>query len=455
MGPVGGYNMSALFFLLLNLASSLILMRELFSSRRVILFAALLASLSSYLFLKLDMGFLQKLCVFWMPLYLWALLRLWRTRRTRYAPLAALFLLLTQFSYPPYALFLALGTVPLSVATLFSSRRDFLWMFGRLSLMAGIVVAVSVLLYSVMGYLVISEGQLHALLPDAVKVEGGLIDVFNPFFFNPYRGPGFPADIRIGLSLLAVGFGVVAVVRGPGLARVAFAAVLLFLLFGAGRLAQQGGPHHAPDSLVPILSSINLPFRLLAIASLFAAIAAGYGLQSLGAALGRRSREVLLSVAPLLVLLELGLVYGSVFPPELSKLELPRAIEELTPEVTSGVLYLPETPMDRRLINLYGFYASLQNLPMVNRYYSRDLYHGTLESPGRGATTEEWGRYLNLLADLGVRRVVMVVSGPPQCPTCRGESKTILARVRPLCAQVDSFPEEGLEVCHLAPGPAP
>ena len=455
LGPVGGFNMSAIFFMLLNLFSALLLMRALFSSRRVILFAALLAAWSGYSFLKLKLGFHQKLCLFWMPLYLLALIHLWRTRRTRHALAAALWLLMVELMYPPYALFLALGTVPLPLFALASSRRDALELLGRLAITGAVAVSVTLLVYSLMGYS-ISDLSLAGLPGPGNLAERsiGVISLLWPFSFDPYVISFYPAGIRVGISLLALALGACAAVRTRGLARVALAGALCYLVLGAGVVLSHGGqaveiggrvvplPFSALTRALPMVDGINMPFRLLPIASLLLAIPAGFGLQRLAGRIPPRARSLLLWLAPALVFGELAVFSQGVLPSTGWDTALPPPIRDVSPEVTQAVLFIPEVS-DRKQANFYGFHASLWGVPMVNDY---------------GGPLDEWrtppplAKRLNLLHHAGVRRVAIVVSTSHLCPDCVTVPPEVAGWMTQRCHEIIRYPEQGLNICHLGPG---
>ena len=384
LGPFQSYNAVALLVTLLNFLAFALLARGFFDSRAVALCTALLFAATPYLLLKLNLGFIHKYVVLWIPLYGLALLRLWLTRKPRYLAWAVVTLFLMQITYPPYAMYAGLLTAML-VCFAVAARQAPGFALSRFAALVILFVLVSLLYYRLLGFDLeyfrgMREFAVLGVIPE------GCVNLFSPFYFHPYIWSQHPTELPLGISVTAFVLAVIgaAMTRGP--ARWLFALFVIFLILAAGPFLRgpddqllriHGNPIRLPfyylSQHVPLAGGIKFSLRLLPFAIACLALCAGYGLQILGRRFKKLGAARVSALCAAVFVVELLVLFHDTIPPEVHEVALPRFYEEVRDDDSfDAILNLPHS-RERPQINRYGFYSYVARKAMVNPYSEEDL----------------------------------------------------------------------------------
>ncbi len=257
------HNLTALAFLFLNGWCAWLLLRERSSSAAFALAGALLFGFGPFVIFKLDQGFVQKIFLFPIPLFVRHLLRLLERPRRRDAVLAGIYFVILLLDYPPFGIYdLMFGGV-LLVGSLLHRRpparalRPLLWLLVLLAPAFGLLLWV---------------GWGDRLFSGAIGVEAGghyifegYADLLNPFRFFPYRGLfdvepwRYVVELPLGLPVIPLLLALLAAWRRRPYARTYLAIAGLFtLLMGGPYLTSHGTPVRVLGKVIP------LPFYLIA-----------------------------------------------------------------------------------------------------------------------------------------------------------------------------------------------
>ena len=384
LGPFQSYNAVALLVTLLNFLAFAWLARGFFPSRAVALCAALLFAATPYLLLKLNLGFIHKYVVLWIPLYGLALLRLWETRRHRYLAWAVVTLFLMQITYPPYAMYAGLFTA-LLVTFAVLGRREPKFALSRFAALVVLFVALSLLYYRALGFdLEYFRGMRE--FGELGVIPEGCVNLFNPFYFHPYAWDQHPTELPLGISVTAFALAVVGVVMTKGPARWLFALFAVFMVLAAGpylrgpddELVRLGGnpirlPFYYLARHVPLAGGIKFAMRLMPFAIACLALCAGYGLQALGRQFQTIGVVRLSAVCAFVFVAELLVLFHDTIPPAAHEVAMPEFFEEVRDDDSfDAILNLPHS-RERPQINRYGFYTYVARKAMVNPYSAEDL----------------------------------------------------------------------------------
>lgn len=384
LGPLQSYNAVALLVTLLNFLAFAYLARGVFPSRAVALCSALLFAVSPYLLLKLNLGFIHKYVVLWIPLYGLALLRLWQTRRPRYLAWAVVTLFLMQITYPPYAMYAGLFTA-LAVCFAVARRRSPKFAISRFVALVVLFGLLSLVYYRALGFdLEYLRGMREfgslGVLPE------GCVNLFTPFYFFPYIWPQHPTDVPLGISATAFVLAVIGAVLSKGTARWLFAMAMIFLVLAAGPFLRGPGNevvsiHGNPIRLpfyylaqhVPLAGGIKFSIRLLPFVAACLALAAGYGMQQLGGYFKRVGHVGVSAMCAVVFAVELLVLFHDTIPPAAHEVSIPRFYEDVRDDDSfDAILNVPHS-RERPQINRYGFYTYVAGKAMVNPYSEEDL----------------------------------------------------------------------------------
>lgn len=446
-------NFLLLFIVLLNFLSAYLLARYLFPSRALAICSGLVFALNTYVLLKINIGFVQKSVLFWIPLYCLCLLKLRDTRKWRHVLAAAVILVAMQLSYPPYAYYALVFTFVLALYTL-RERQELKFVLTRLPVIIVVLAVGTFLIYYLMGW------SLDYFRPSEVVrsdiTTEGCLNLFSPFHFFPYHDPSYPTHLPLGISLVGFLCAVVAFFKGRGLPRLLFFTFLVFLLIAsgpyltrAGQLVHLGGhrivlPYYLMAEYLPFARGIFFPIRLFPFLNVCLALLTGYGLLYLSASVKwlRPPRAGVLF--GLLYLLEIILFFPQLFPPPISDVEIPEFYQEVKDDRCEAVLNLPLSS-SREVVNRYGYYAALSGKKMMNSYFKEEL---PIYFPKNRDSRQQKEEFIAFLSDWKIGYVVVhqefLQSGEYHLP---GDDVSWLESF----CELIPYPEDNLSVYRIVP----
>jgi hypothetical protein len=415
LGPLRGVSVSAVLMLALNGLAAFALGRRVLRSDLAAGVVGLFFQLNSYTLLKLSIGSLHKIQLFWLPLFLLALLAM--RDRGGWRPLVGAIVCVTLgfLGYPIYAFYGLLLAAMLVVWDVVGQRRLRMARDGILLLLGFVVLnlAYDQLIGFGLGSMASTDMSVKNL-PE--YVPNGALDLLHPFrTFLPE-----PTGLPLGVSVVAAALGVVAVVRSQGwLPRFLAAAALLFVLLAAGPYVMVEGrpvellgvplvlPYKLLYLLVPSVygSGVGLffPIRALPVAVLCLALLAGVATLRLA----RSLRMPTVVVAGLLAVADAGehaVRFPELVPARTGPIELPALLETIRADADcAAILHLPPT-RETDACHRYCLYSSVARKRSVNPYDREGL---PIDVPGVGSTAAERQAFLDTLDRHAIRWIVI------------------------------------------------
>ena len=406
LDPVECYNALLGFLMILNFLSAYLLSVHVLKSKPAAVFSSLIFALNPYILLKLHLGFLQKIAVFWIPLYIFMLLRLYEERSLKFLLVSVLTLCAMQLFYPPYAFYAIILTLILSLYSI-GSQKEAVFAFSNLVAIAILLILCTSLLYFIMG-LGIPYPKLYSRGIGATSRMS--FDITSPFRFLPFPKGYFTSGLPLGISFMALALAVVGWVRERGLPRFLLAVFILFIILAAGPWLISGGkpvllcgkrilmPFYLLANYIPYAWGIKFPVRLLPFVNVCLGLSAGYGLKNLCAPGRKRLLWGILALAAALYVLETSMLYPEIFPVRVNTFRIPKVYEEVAKSDCNAIINLPIPEYEleyRRAINLYGLFAALSKKRMVNSYQKKNDFIFLLKNRD---TAEEMKKLLRMLA---------------------------------------------------------
>ncbi len=403
------YNAYIILTLALNGFCAYLLGRYLSRSLLAGLFCGLVFMLSPYAMLKLDMGFLQKTILWWIPLFLLNLFRFLDQPNPRDALRTGLFWSLMMLTYAPYAWYSVLFSLlliglhtrchPRKIGTLIQQ--------GWPAIIPPIIALILLRLNLPGGPAPAGDEEPWAIL-DAPR---GGIDILHPFRGFPYYN--FTPMVRrlpIGISILTLVAAVAALLRGKKRAwHLAFLATI-FLLIATGPFLHTEGrilsriplPYYFLAKYVPGGCRLGFPLRAMpfveiALASLTAIALGGLFLKRL------RRTQALIAVLIAAITIEHMALWPELFPPRITSSDDNQAIHWLKDH--GGVaLHLPYTPdgVDGRI---YLQACARSGTRMMNPYF--DTAPGFPAPPLPLASRQDMICYLERLHRAGCDYIII------------------------------------------------
>jgi hypothetical protein len=445
MGIIESYNALVMAVFLLNFLAAYFLARYLFSSRLIAFCSAVVFALNPYILLKMNLAFVQKICLFPMPLYCLMLFKLRDTMRWRYVISAGILLCLIQLIYPPYSVYMVLFTAPLAVYWILKSGRRLPAAAMFISVLLTHLFLTSLIYYLMrFGFV-----YLNSLRPVLSMDTEGCLDIFTPFLFFPYHQFPHPVYLPLGISFVCFLCGVLAAVKKKGLPLVLFMIFLGFSIIAAGPYLAHDGrqvlvfghkvilPFYFLAKYLPFAGGIFFPMRVFPFINICLAILAGYGLTYLATAFKKAGPARIAVIFLFLYISELSVLFSPIFPPKISKVNIPEFCRRIKGEDFEAVLNLPVVP-NVRTHNLYGYYSVLSGKKMVNSYWQDKL---PLYLPRDSDDTARKEEFVKLLSRWRVGYIVIHedIMKEENIPDEFGW-------LRGFCENVSSYPEDHLLV---------
>ncbi|OGW75963.1 MAG: hypothetical protein A2Z72_04680 [Omnitrophica bacterium RBG_13_46_9] len=379
-GTIESYNVLVMIIFILNFLSAYLLAKYLFSSKMVAFCSALVFALNPYVLLKINLGFVQKFILFWIPLYSLALFRLRDTKRWRYVLGAIIILCLMQFTYPPYAYFAVIFTI-LLLPYLFIKPAETWFALSRFSLIISSLFVLTSIVYYLMGF---GSVYFNMFKPKANINLDGCLNLFRPFHFFPYISSRYSIDLPLGIPFSAFAVGIIAFIKKKGLSKLIFLIFLFFVVIAAGAYLTYAGqpiqifghkiilPFYFMTKYLPFAGDALLPFRAFPFINICLAILTGYGLLHISSVIRKIRPFFIAAFFSVIYLSELVICFPQLFPPEVSDVTIPLFYQKIRNENFEAVLNLPIS-QKRSVINLYGYYAVLSGKKMLNPYHAKTL----------------------------------------------------------------------------------
>lgn len=370
---IASYNILVMVTLTLNGFCAYLLARYLTRSFWPSLLGGILFLLSPYVLLKLEMGFLQKAILWWIPLFLLNLIRFLNSKEKKYAARAGIFWALILFTYAPYGIYALPAGLIFMGWELIKDKSQFRGIIFRGWPFA--VPAVPAVVFLVFFLAPEKLPPSAGPVPFSILVAPlGSLDLFHLFRFFPYRG--FIPQVEslpLGVSMVGLGLAVVAFFRRRPYSRPFLILALFFIILAIGPYLSQGGrllsslpfPYYFLTSYLPRGERLGFPIRALPFSSLALSILAALALSHLGR-FRRRTPAFLCLGVILMAAAEKKVLLPELFPPVKSSALLSPGLEWLKNR-GGVVLHLPfNGERDEQL--KYHYISARTDTRMMNRF---------------------------------------------------------------------------------------
>lgn len=375
--PLGSFEAAYNTFIILTLAlngfCAFLLGRYLSRSLPGALLCGLLFLLSPYALLKLDMGFLQKTILWWIPLFLLSLFRFLDRPNPRDALKAGLFWALMMLTYPQYALYSAWAGAILVILHTAKHWREYRTIV-RAGWPAAIPPAIAILLLLI--NLPRVQSPCAGAIPWAIsEAPRGAFDLLRPFRFLPYRDfVPMVQGLPLGISFIALAAAIWALAGGKVRARMLAATALCFLAIAAGPYLHTGGkilshlplPYYFLATYFPGGSRLGYPIRALPLAEICIASLAAIGVSRLSITSPKQTLTVV-TILMVALAVEHLILWPELFPPRATSTEDGVVIHWLKDHggVAIHLPYVPDSPSGRSYLH-----ASVRSdTKMMNSYF--------------------------------------------------------------------------------------
>ena len=257
------HNLAVLLILFSNAVAAWILFRDRSTSTVFAIACALLFAFGPWVQLKLDQGFVQKITLFHLPLFVFFLLRLLEQRRRRDAAWCAVFLVIGALVYPPFAAFdLLLASVLIASNTVLS--RGSPRVFGMLTGLA-VVTTLIIAVVWIVGREDFIIGDRLAVSLGSFRTQGGYFDLFHPWRCFPYLGTFGDRPFQIIVERLPLGLPLVPLALAAAAAVVGRPSARWLLVLSFGIITVMAGPYLLRSGELATIGGqpVPLPFLLL------------------------------------------------------------------------------------------------------------------------------------------------------------------------------------------------
>jgi hypothetical protein len=411
--PTIAYNILAIILLTLNGFTMYLLAKYFFPSKLVSFCAGLFFMLNSYVLLKISMGFLQKINLFWLPIYFLCLFRLLNEKRNIYLFGSVMFLFLVKLSYPPYAYYALIFTLALAGYDLINTRGEVF--FSKKVFLIIILFVASIFLFDfyIMGFKILSPGNLSFKKNLPSLMLQGQIDILHPF----RSMLGAPTNLPFGISLSGVFLGIYAAFLKKGLPRFFLAVIVICFIISAGPYLMINGKPFAIFNHKVVLpfyflykytpsvygEGLILPIRIFSILNICLALLIGYALTIIAKKITRKGGLIMASLFITIFLLENLILFPELFPIRSSEPKIPEFYRKIKDEKFEAILNLPVSGK-RAIGNLYCYYAVIANKKIMNAYDDSRL---CINIPDPSDDMNIKKKFIQQLAEWDVRYIVI------------------------------------------------
>lgn len=453
-GIIASYNMLVIITFMLNFLSVYLLARYLFTFRSIALCVALVFALNPYVLLKMNLGFVQKYTLFWIPLYFLFLFKLQKTQKWHYVIKAGFGLAFMQFTYPPYACYAVICTSLLLVYSLLN-RKELWFAFSRFVSIVMLHFFFTSLIYYLLGfgfvYYNMKSPEVH------FSIDGNL-DIVRLFRFHPYLSMGYPREYPLGISFVAFLLAVIALLKHKGIPRLLFFVMVVFILIAAGPYLIYDGKYvqffghkiillfYLIAQYIPYAKGIFFPIRVFPFIYICLALLVGYALSYLLSMRKTLKPSLVTSLCFAIYVLEQIILFPQLFPPRVSDVHVPRFYQQLQHENCEAILNLPIS-CQRHIINRYGFYAALSGKKMMNSYHNNAL---SLYVPKDTDDEETKEDFIRLLAQWKVGYIVIHKNFLNMYSQDTTQENNGYAWFESLCQSSQYYPEDNLLVYKIS-----
>lgn len=413
LDPISAYNILVIITLALNGLAMYFLAKDFFQSRRISFCAGLYFMLNSYVLLKINMGFLQKISLFWLPVYFLFLFRLLNKKRNIYLFGSAIFLFLVKLSYPPYAYYALIFTLALAGydlintgGKLFFCKRVFLVIF----LFAAFIFLFD---FYIAGSRILSYGNISFFKHSPPLMPYGQVDIFHPFRFMLTS----PTNLLFGISIVGVFLGIYAALSKKGLPRFFLVVIISCFIISAGPYLMINGeplvifnhrivlPYYFLYKYTPVIygEGLGLPLRILPIFNICLALLIGYALTIISKKIPKKGVFAAAFLFIMVFFLENLILFPELFPVRNSNLKTPEFYRKIKDEKFKAILNLPVSGK-RDITNLYCYYAVIADKKIMNAYDNDSL---CIDLPGFSEGINVKRQFINQLSMWDVRYIAI------------------------------------------------
>ncbi len=361
LDPTTAHNVFMLIIMVLNGFAMYLLARHCFQRFLLALACGLAFQFNPFLLLKWNMGFTQKVILFWIPLHFLFLLLMHRSGKVRYAVAAGAMLFFAYYTYPMYVPYMAAIPAFLFAYQLVLRRR-----FRTPGL---VMVAAAVFCFSValLDFVLLDRPLSVANFPGYQSINPhDALNLTSPHRFHIPHPVGLP----FGVSIISVVLGGYAAYRLRGFAAVFWISAVALILIGGGPYIYFGGERYASPAIlfyrfVPMADKLYFPLRAMSVGGACLVLLMGYFCAMMFPRRRALSRAAGAAMLLLLPLGETSLLLPELLPPASSKVQNTSFFNAIRSEPFTGLLHLPAAEK-RQVFSLYGFYTSIAGKKMLN-----------------------------------------------------------------------------------------
>ncbi len=399
LGIIPTYNLFVIFIFALNGFMMYIFGRKFFKSKFICFVLGFYYMVNTYTLFKITQGFLQKICIFWIPLCFLFLFRFYKSKKLSDLIYFNLFLYFCSFTYAPYAYYLALFCFLL--LSIFVLKNKF---FMKPFLIQIVFFLILVFIFGYYYFPVFKAGEYFST-PH--------LEVLRLYKFYPYQGFDLPC-LPLGISIIVLLFSLLSFLNKENRKSVIF----LFLFFSFWIVISMGGiltingneillyghriflPGYFIYKYFPFGRYLIFPIRVFPFINISLSLLMGYGLSLFS----RRRLSVIIATVSFVVfyLGELFLLFPEIFPLRVSKFTVPPCYQRLKNHYAKAILVLPL--QDIAHTNKHCMYASMNDIKLVNAYKVKTA---ALKIPCKESLSSEKQEFITTLDKLEVNFILI------------------------------------------------
>ena len=360
-----------------------LLTKELTANSTASLFAAIAFAFCPFRMIRI-IGHIHMALTQFLPFAIWALLRMGKTQKVRYAVLSGLFFSLACYCNYYYVIYLLIIFLLMIVYGIIRYPEWRKIVFFRNLVIAGVVAVFLLLPVAYHTYLILKTGTAASFSADDTFYAKKAAHVLDYLRMAPSNhgvlqflgeSPVIWPYSRVTsgwivLLLFLPGLFFTLVKRPPYFGVLLFTGFIFFLLsLGPSLDINKNYTFPLPYSLIsgiPILSHARIPDRFAIVVNLVMAVIAGYGLVYISGKISERNRKFFHLGAFSLLLIELAS-----FPFPIESFDPPKIFNELAKNEGNGMLSLPFYPGNIRA-KLYMRFQSVHKQKLIDGRVSRN-----------------------------------------------------------------------------------